>query len=216
MNGADAAQKVDAFRPSAAFLPCVGSLFATAVIVAPRLGAVAAALHGAPAPLAGAAVVEEQPAAFGVGAAPHTIEARTGQKIAGRPQHGRQQRQRRSRLHIDIPAIGAALALGAPCGWAPPPAPRSARQGRAGPASCAAPRRRTGGAGSRASSIARSNSRRTGGLPSRGPPLAAVQPGEILRRLERLGRLGLAAPEARIDELQAEIGAIHHQDLITG
>ena len=88
----------------------VRSLFATAVIVAPRLGAVAAALHGAPAPLAGAAVVEEQPAAVGVGAAPDAIEAWSGQKVAGRPQHGRQQCQRRSRFHIDIPAVGAALA----------------------------------------------------------------------------------------------------------
>ena len=39
---------------------------------------------------------------------------------------------------------------------------------------------------------------------------------EILRPLQCLGGLGLAAPEARVDELQAEIGAIHLQDLITG
>ena len=39
------------------------------MIMPSRLGAVAAGRHRAPAPFAGAAVVEEQPAAFGIGAA---------------------------------------------------------------------------------------------------------------------------------------------------
>jgi len=48
------------------------------------------------------------------------------------------------------------------------------------------------------------------------PAVGGRPGGEVFRRLQRFRGLGLAAPEARIDELQAEIGAIHRSDLITG
>src|SRR4051812_45090748 len=51
------------------------------VIMPAGLGAVAAGRHRAPAALARPAVVEEQPAAFGVGAAPHPIEPRPGEQV---------------------------------------------------------------------------------------------------------------------------------------
>src|SRR5689334_12875819 len=82
-------------RSSPRHAPPGRSFLLVLVIVAPGLGAVAAGRHRAPAPLAGAAVVEEQPAAFRIGAAPYLVEARTGQQVAGGPQDGGQQGERR-------------------------------------------------------------------------------------------------------------------------
>ncbi len=165
------------------------------VIVAPGLGAVAAALHRAPAPLAGAAVVEEQPAAFGVGAAPDPVEARAGQKVAGRPQHRRQQRQRRSRLRIDIPAIAAALA--------PERGARGRRRQRLVQRREVARGRRlvlglgveqpVEGLAQLDRPLEFAARRRLG----RARPAIGGRPArEILRRVQRLGRLGLAAPDS--------------------
>src|SRR6185436_16790659 len=83
----------------------------------PRLGAVAAARHRAPAPLAGAAVVEEQPAAFRIGAAPDLVELRAGQQVACRPQDRRQLGEGRAALEVDIPRKPTALALERPARW---------------------------------------------------------------------------------------------------
>src|ERR1700726_3800969 len=104
--------------PSSAFLASavivslrsVG-LFPALVVVPPGLGAVAAGLHRAPAPLAGAAVVEEQKKTFRIGAAPDLAELGACEKIARRPQDGRQQRQRRARLHVDVPVVAVTAAL---------------------------------------------------------------------------------------------------------
>src|SRR6185437_5021516 len=81
------------------------------VIMPPSLGAVAAGRHRAPAALARTTVVEEQPAAFGIGAAPHPVEPWPGQQVTRRPQHRRQQRERGTRPGVDVPFVAAAVAL---------------------------------------------------------------------------------------------------------
>ena len=150
-----------------------------------------------------------------VGAAPDAVEARAGQKVAGRPQHRRQQRQRRSRLHIDLPAIGAA--------FAPERGARGRRRQRlieGGKIACGRCLVLGLGVEQAVQGLAQFDrplelaTRRR--LAEARPAIGGRPPREILRRPERLGGLGLAAPEARVDELQAEIGAIYHQDLITG
>src|SRR5882757_5354229 len=60
--------------------PCPrDSVLAALVIMPLGFGAVAAGRHRAPAPLAGAAVVEEEEETVGIGAAPHLLELLPGQ-----------------------------------------------------------------------------------------------------------------------------------------
>ena len=49
-----------------------------------------------------------------------------------------------------------------------------------------------------------------------GPAIGRDPIRQILRRIEGLGRHGLAAPKARIGELQAEIGADYRASSLTG
>jgi hypothetical protein len=177
--------------------------------VAPRLGAVAAQGHRAPAPLAGAAVVEEQVEALGIGAAAHLVEHGAGEKISRRPQHGRQQRQRRARLHVDFPFVAVAATL----------------QGRArGRRRQSFVQRREiacGGGLALGLGIEQAMDRlaqrkRSTEFLGRGRLRGLCPAGEIGGRVQRLGGRGLAAVIARVDEIEAEIGAGHVVHMITG
>jgi len=188
--------------------------------MAPRLGAVAAALHGAPAPLAGAAVVEEQPAAFGL--AQRLTRSSRGPARRSPADHstGASSASAVPRLHVDIPAIGAALAPGARC------APGAARTGLVQRLEVARGGRlvlRFGVSNSRALQVSRSSiallefASRAGGLATPRPPLAAVQPARSsgARRVS----VGSAWPRQKraVDEPPGKDRAhLHRQDLITG
>ena len=187
----------------------VSLFFATAVIVAPRLGAVAAALHGAPAPLAGAAVVEEQPAAFRVGATAHPVEPRPGQEVARRPQNRRQQGERRAGPGVDMPTVAVAAA--------PQDGPRRGTCQRLVQGLEVA---RRGGL-----ALGLGVEQPVEGFPQRqrGLELASrrglrcFRPGrEISRRVQRLRRRRLAAIVAGVGEIQSEVGAAHSLQMITG
>ncbi len=63
------------------------------------LGAIAAGRHGAPAPSAALAVVDEKPKTAVVGTLAHFRPLRTGEQITSGPQHGHEQRRN---THVNI------------------------------------------------------------------------------------------------------------------